>query len=268
MADDTQPDDQMPVIIHLVPEPGDEPAPPRAALVEANGVTVWTATTGDELVRLHKMVERINAHRKMAGLKPVYLVPGDEPAPPSAALVEANGMPAWTAATDGALAQFRETTAKVEAQRELAGLESIYRTTTGGKSVVGMEQMMRDAEVWVVDPKGPGAVAAGTHALTGSATGEANAEVAEQIQLAWVDTEDQAYAGNVARLASHIEHAALGGPDVVTVYTVQKGKLVEVKAKVDGTGEYDESDYATAILTVTLPDGSTLQESWQVDGRA
>lgn len=107
-----------------------------------------------------------------------------------------------------------------------------------------------------------------SEALTGvPAVSDVNPDIADSITLVWVLSDDDACTGNVARLASHVEQSSLGGPDVTAVYAVKKGALVKVEAKVDGT-PYDEDDYSTATITVTLPDGSTLQDSWRVDGRS
>ncbi len=94
---------------------------------------------------------------------------------------------------------------------------------------------------------------------------DVNADVADSIPLAWV-AEDEIHTGNVAQLGEHISQIALGAPDITTVYTVAGGALVPVTYQVNGT-KYDEHDMATATLTVTLPDGSRLEESWRVDGR-
>ncbi len=99
------------------------------------------------------------------------------------------------------------------------------------------------------------------------AVSDVNPDIADSFTLVWTLSDDDASTGDGSRLASHIEHSALGGPEVVSVYVVQKGALVKVETKVTGT-PYDEDDYSMSTLTVTLPDGSTLQESWRVDGRA
>ncbi len=98
-------------------------------------------------------------------------------------------------------------------------------------------------------------------------SGDANADIADTIPLAWVDSTDEIHTGNVGRLANAIEDAGLGGPDVVNVYAVKGHELVKVTATVTGAAEFDADLYATAVLTVELPDGSRLQDSWRVDGR-
>jgi hypothetical protein len=70
--------------------------------------------------------------------------------------------------------------------------------------------------------------------------------------------------GNRDGFAHFVEMMRLAGEDYpVTVYYCHEGKLVEVPWKVEGANEFDEDDWATALVRV-----GKLTGSFRVDGRA
>lgn len=104
--------------------------------------------------------------------------------------------------------------------------------------------------------------------FTDPTTGDVNPDIANSIELTWTADDGETYTGRIRDLAGHIQNASLaGGPYVDTVYQMVDGERVKVEYHVDGTG-YDEHDWGTSVLTVDLIDGSRLQDSWRVDGRA
>lgn len=89
---------------------------------------------------------------------------------------------------------------------------------------------------------------------------------ADHIRLTWVDNRDEVSVGNVTDLAQHIELAALAGDGQVdSVYVFRAGQPVKLAWEVTGT-DFNEEQWATNTVTVTLTDGAKVSESWKVDG--
>lgn len=88
-------------------------------------------------------------------------------------------------------------------------------------------------------------------------------------RLAWVWDGDEIGKGNVHDLAEFLQGCQdAGHPYPTAVYAPNvDGGLTPVPYTI-ATSDYDENDYATATVTVTLADGVTPSASWRVDGRA
>lgn len=85
--------------------------------------------------------------------------------------------------------------------------------------------------------------------------------------FAWVFEGDGIGQGNLDVFVDAFGYAANTDVTIDALYVAHNGELHKVERKVQ-SGKFNEDDYATATVTVTLPDGSTLTGSYRIDGRA
>lgn len=84
--------------------------------------------------------------------------------------------------------------------------------------------------------------------------------------LVWTFELEGVGQGDVSVFADALGYATNADWTIDRVYVAHNGELHKVDRKVE-CSPYNDQDLATATVTLTLPDGSTLTGTYTVDGR-
>lgn len=84
--------------------------------------------------------------------------------------------------------------------------------------------------------------------------------------LVWTFELDGVGQGDIVVYADALGYATNTDWTINRVYVAHNGELHKVEQKVE-CSPYDDQDVAAAVVTLTLPDGSTLTGSYTVEGR-